>query len=142
LARNITITNLNLCDNSISNAGTESLARMLKNNCFITQLDVSENRLGAKGVERFGEMLNENACLQNLGLANCGLHERDIPKLLQAGRILSLRVHCEPHSRERGARAVPVKTAVCTMQIIGKNLNLVFFASINHCVAIQLTAQL
>ena len=38
---------------------------------------------------------------------------------------LSLRVYCEPHSRERGARAVPVKTAVCTMQIIGKNLNLV-----------------
>lgn len=89
LARNITITKLNLCDNGISHTGAHALANMLKDNCFISQLDVSENRLGTKGVECLGEMLNENVCLQNLGLANCGLHERDMPKLLlKADRIL------------------------------------------------------
>ncbi|XP_078381395.1 uncharacterized protein LOC144664153 [Oculina patagonica] len=88
LARNITVTKLNLCDNGISHIGTVALAQMLKDNGFIAQLDVSENRLGTKGVESIGEMLNENLCLQNLGLANCGLHERDMPKLLlQASRI-------------------------------------------------------
>ena len=88
LARNITITKLNLCDNGISHMGANALADMLKDNCFISQLDVSENRLGTKGVECLGEMLNENVCLQNLGLANCGLHERDMPMLLlKANRI-------------------------------------------------------
>lgn len=88
LARNITITKLNLCDNGISHMGANALADMLKDNCFISQLDVSENRLGTKGVECSGEMLNENVCLQNLGLANCGLHERDMPMLLlKANRI-------------------------------------------------------
>lgn len=88
LARNITITKLNLCDNGISHLGANALADMLKENCFISQLDVSENRLGTKGAEYLGEMLKENVCLQNLSLANCGLHERDMPKLLlKANRI-------------------------------------------------------
>ena len=51
LARNITITKLNLCDNGISHMGANALADMLKDNCFISQRDVSENRLGTKGVE-------------------------------------------------------------------------------------------
>lgn len=87
LGRNITVKKLNLCDNSISHVGAEALAQMLKDNCFISQLDVSENRIGTKGIECFGEMLNENGCLKNLGLTNCGLHERDISTLLQAGKI-------------------------------------------------------
>ena len=88
LARNITVTNLNLCDNGISHIGAVALAQMLKDNCFISQLDASENRLGTKGVECLGETLSENICLQNLSLANCGLHERDMPKLLlQASKI-------------------------------------------------------
>ena len=87
LARNITVTKLNVHDNSLSHVGAEALAEMLKDNCFISQLDVSENRLGAKGVDSFGEMLKENISLQNLGLENCGLHERDIHKLLQTDRI-------------------------------------------------------
>ena len=82
LTRNITITKLNLCDNGISHLGANALADMLKENCFISEFDVSENRLGTKGAEYLGEMLNENVCLQNLSLANCGLHERDMPKLL------------------------------------------------------------
>lgn len=89
LARNITITKLNLCDNGISHMGANALADMLKDNCFISQLDVSENRLGTKGVKCLGEMLNENVCLQNLGLENCGLHERDMPMLL----LKSNRIH-------------------------------------------------
>lgn len=88
LARNITITKLNLCDNGISHLGANALADMLKENCFISEFNVSENRLGTKGAECLGEMLNENVCLQNLSLANCGLHERDMPKLLlKANRI-------------------------------------------------------
>ena len=88
LARNITVTKLNLRDNGISHMGANALADMLKDNCFISELDISENRLGTKGVECFGEMLNENVCLQDLALENCGLHERDMPKLLlKANRI-------------------------------------------------------
>lgn len=87
LERNITVTKLNLHDNSLTHVGAEALAEMLKDNCFISQLDVSENRLETKGVESFGEMLNENNSLWNLALENCGLHERDLHKLLQGDRI-------------------------------------------------------
>ena len=87
LEKNITVTKLNLHDNSLTHVGAEALAEMLKDNCFISQLDVSENRLGTKGIESFGEMLNENNSLWSLGLENCGLHERDLHKLLQGDRI-------------------------------------------------------
>ena len=87
LARNITVTKLNLHDNSLSHVGAKALAEMLKDNCFISKLDVSENRLGIKGLESIGEMLSENIALQSLGLENCGLHERDIHKLLTPCRI-------------------------------------------------------
>ena len=75
LARNITVTKLNLNDNSLSHVGAKALAEMLKGNCF------SENRLGIKGVESIGEMLSENIALQSLGVA------RDIHKLLTPSRI-------------------------------------------------------
>lgn len=87
LERNITVTKLDLHDNSLTHVGAEALAEMLKDNCFISQLDVSENRIGTKGAESFGEMLNENFSLRNLRLENCGLHERDLGKLLQGDRI-------------------------------------------------------
>ena len=46
LARNITITKLNLCDNGISHMGANALADMLKDNCVILQLDVSGKSIG------------------------------------------------------------------------------------------------
>lgn len=69
LFSNNTVTELDLCENSITSSGFEDLCKSLKGNTALTKLDISHNVLDNLPMNLLGELLSVNSSLETLYLS-------------------------------------------------------------------------
>ena len=78
LARNGTVTRLDLSLNEIQDKGAVAVAKLLEVNSHITNVSLSENRIGKDGTEALGNMLTVNDSLLKIDISRNHLTDEDI----------------------------------------------------------------
>lgn len=78
LARNKSVTQLDLSLNNIQGKGAAAVAKLLEVNSLINDVNLSENNIGKDGAEALGNMLTVNDSLVRIDLSRNGLTDYDI----------------------------------------------------------------
>ena len=78
LARNKSVTRLDLSLNNIQDKGAAAVAKLLEVNSLITDVNLSENKISKDGAEALGNMLTVNDSLVRIDISRNGLTDDDI----------------------------------------------------------------
>jgi len=84
LAKNTTITTIDLSRNVIGVEGAKSLADVLAKNTTITNIDLSRNVIGVEGAESLAAALAENTTITNINLSHNHIGPEDAKSLASA----------------------------------------------------------
>ncbi|KAL7853399.1 hypothetical protein AOLI_G00202430 [Acnodon oligacanthus] len=114
----VKLESLRLCDCSITEQGCAALASALKLNSspLLTELDLSENEIGDAGVEKLSDILNSYKCkLEKLTLSKCCITEKGYAALASAlkSKRYSRRMDLDLRENDPGDRGVQMIRDPC-----------------------------
>lgn len=99
LSVNTSITYINLCGNSITNAGCITLARALRSNKHITYVNLSDNLFGSRGVDALASAVAQNRMLLQVDIHGIEIGEQGTKSLTNGLAINNSRF--DHRSRDR-----------------------------------------